>query len=234
MSKLENFFEYNDRKIYFNIIFKNKKNISIKVDNKGEVFVFAPYGTRYNYINNLVENNAKWIISQIDKKNEKSLFEENKLFYQGKIYDIIINIQKVESINLFDDVIIINSRSSDSDYIYELINQWYKKNAMELLPLRVELISRKLNLKPSKILIKNQKTLWGSCNSKREIRLNWRLILMKESVMDYIIIHELCHIVHMNHSKDFWSLVEKYDPNYKNNKLWLKEKGHMLMKVILE
>ena len=57
---------------------------------------------------------------------------------------------------------------------------------------------------------------------------------MKGSVMDYIKIHELCHIVHMNHSKDFWSLVEKYDPNYKDNKLWLKEKGNMLMKVILE
>lgn len=231
MCKAENFFEYNDRKIHFKVIFKKKKNISIKVDNKGEVFIFSPYGVNYDYINKLVQNNGKWIINQINKNKQKSLFEENKVLYQGNIYNIIVNIQDTESISLIDDFIIINSKNGDNSYIYELINKWYKKNAMELLPSRVHSISRKLDLIPSKILIKNQKTIWGSCNTKREITLNWRLILMTESVMDYIIIHELCHIVHMNHSKYFWSLVEKYDKNYKENKLWLKEKGTMLMKI---
>lgn len=231
MYRLETFFEYNDRKVYFKIVFKNKKNITIKVNNSGEVFVSSPYGVSCNYINNLVKNNAKWIVNEIDKKKEKSLFEENKIFYKGNIYNIIVNIQEKESIRLADSFIIVNSKSNDNSYIYELINKWYKKKSMEILNLRVDLISRKLGLRPSKIFIKNQKTIWGSCNSKKEIRLNWRLILMKESVMDYVIIHELCHIVHMNHSKDFWSLVEKYDPNYKANKLWLKENGAMLMRV---
>uniref|UniRef100_UPI0018AB9FA7 M48 family metallopeptidase n=1 Tax=Clostridium tertium TaxID=1559 RepID=UPI0018AB9FA7 len=82
-----------------------------------------------------------------------------------------------------------------------------------------------------KNIIKDQKSLWGSCNSRREIRLNWRLVLMPQFVMDYIIIHELCHIKQMNHSKEFWKLVESHCPNYKESKYWLKENGAMLMKL---
>jgi predicted metal-dependent hydrolase len=231
MYKLDNFFEYKNKKIHFKIIFKKKKNISLKVDNNGEVFIFAPYGIDYSYLCNLVGKNAEWILKQINKNKEKSLFDENKLIYKGDIYNIIINIKDKENIYLKDNFIIIDSKSKDKEYIYQLISHWYKKNAMELLPAMVYSISRKLDLTPNKILIKNQKTIWGSCNTKKVIRLNWRLILMKESVIDYIIIHELCHIVHMNHSNAFWSLVEKYDPNYKENKSWLKEKGTMLMKI---
>ena len=231
MNKSEIFFEYNNEKIYFKIILKKKKNISLKVDKNGEVFVFAPYGIDYKYIYNLVEKNSKWILNQIDKSKEKSLFDENKLIFKGDIYNIIINIKDKESIYLKDEFIIIDSKSKNKEYIYQFISNWYKKSATELLPSMVYSISRELGLIPSKILIKNQRTIWGSCNSKKVISLNWRLILMKKSVIDYIIIHELCHIAHMNHSKAFWSLVEKYDPKYKENKLWLKEKGTMLMKI---
>ncbi|WP_300385271.1 SprT family zinc-dependent metalloprotease [Clostridium sp.] len=224
-------FEYNNRIILYKIILKNKKNISIKVDNNGEVLIYSPYGIDFSYIDRLVKGNVKWIINQIDKKKEISLFDENKLIYKGDIYNIIINIKDKESIYLKDEFININSKNTDNIYIYKLITNWYKERALEILPSRVYSISKKLNLNPSKIFIKDQKTLWGSCNNKKEIRLNWRLILMKEQVMDYIIIHELCHIIHMNHSKSFWDLVEKYDSNYKKNKLWLKEKGSMIMSI---
>ena len=87
------------------------------------------------------------------------------------------------------------------------------------------------SLLPSKIIIKDQKSRWGSCNSKKEVRLNWRLILMPYDVMDYIIIHELCHLKHMNHSKDFWNLVESYNNNYKKSEKWLKENGINIMRI---
>lgn len=231
MDKLRTFIEYNNTKIYFKVIFKKKKNISIKVDNNGEVFVLSPYDVRDDYIKKLVTDNSKWIINTINKKKEMTLFEQNKIIYKGKVYNVHISIKEIEGIELADDFIVINSKINDRSYIYQMVSNWYKKNAMEFLPLRVKAISENLGITPSRVLIKNQKSIWGSCNTKREIRLNWRLILMKESVIDYIIIHELCHIIHMNHSKDFWSLVKSYDSNYEENKVWLKEKGTMLMKI---
>ena len=103
--------------------------------------------------------------------------------------------------------------------------------ALDIVGKRVMDISNNIYIRPSKIIIKDQKSLWGSCNSRREIRLNWRLVLMPQFVMDYIIIHELCHIKQMNHSKEFWKLVESHCPSYKESKYWLKENGAMLMKL---
>ncbi|MDZ4965188.1 DUF45 domain-containing protein, partial [Clostridium perfringens] len=125
--------------------------------------------------------------------------------------------------------LVINSLCLEDEYIRNEIMNWYRKLATDIIGNRVMEISNKILLKPSKIIIKNQKSLWGSCNSKKEIRLNWRLVLMPYFVIDYIIIHELCHIIHMNHSKDFWDLVKQYCPNYKESKNWLKENGAMLM-----
>ncbi len=80
----------------------------------------------------------------------------------------------------------------------------------------------------SSIAIRDQKTRWGSCSSRGTLSFNWRLMLAPPNVLDYVVVHELCHLEHMNHSKDFWACVESILPDYRIYRKWLKEHGHEL------
>lgn len=92
----------------------------------------------------------------------------------------------------------------------------------------VNIFSNKYNFKFSEIKITNSKTKWGSCSSKLVLRFNWRLVFAPLKVLNYVIIHEMCHLIEMNHSKSFWNLVASLCPEYKSAKLWLKENGFRL------
>ena len=93
---------------------------------------------------------------------------------------------------------------------------------------RTEYFSKQLNLYPNQIRIKSLRSRWGSCSSKKNINLNWKLIHTPLRVIDYVIVHELCHLVHMNHSKEFWNKVKSHIPDYKKDKNWLKEYGNFI------
>ena len=93
--------------------------------------------------------------------------------------------------------------------------QKYKKEAEEKITKRVEFFAKKYGFKYNQIKIKDNKTNWGSCSVKKNLNFNYRLIFLKEEEMDYVIVHELCHLREMNHSKKFWAEVEKIIPEYK-------------------
>jgi predicted metal-dependent hydrolase len=93
--------------------------------------------------------------------------------------------------------------------------KFYHEKAVVHLNQRVRILSESTGLIPKRLTFRNQKTRWGSCSSDGSLNLNWKLIAFDESVIDYVIIHELCHLKHPNHSKRFWTLVEAHCPNYK-------------------
>ncbi len=99
------------------------------------------------------------------------------------------------------------------------------KQAKEDLPKRAERFAALIGVNYNRIAIRTQKTLWGSCSGKSNLNFNSLLMLCPEKARDYIVIHELCHLKEMNHSKRFWSLVEKYCPDYKAHRQWLKTEG---------
>lgn len=221
-----------DIEIEYSIIFKNKKNISIKIDNKMNILVYSPKGIAYEYLDKLIIEKSKWIIKSMENIEKGNLVEEDRVILLGKYYETIIKKSNINRVFIEKDKVIINTVSLEKTYTRKLIVDWYKKIATDIIGARAMEVSNKISIKPSKIIIKNQKSIWGSCNSKKEIRLNWRLVLMPYAVMEYIIIHELCHIKHMNHSKEFWSLVNYYCNDYKKSKIWLKENGVMLMNLV--
>ncbi len=104
----------------------------------------------------------------------------------------------------------------------------YRKAAREYFPKRVSHYARMLGVTYGKISIRDQKTRWGSCSSEGNLSFNWRLILAPPDVLDYVVIHELCHRKEMNHSKEFWALVESHMPEYKERRKWLRENGNNL------
>lgn len=92
---------------------------------------------------------------------------------------------------------------------------WYKKQARRVLAERMTHWAAQIGVTPKRLIITAPRARWGSCSAKDEIRLNWRLIMASPAILDYVIVHELCHIPHKNHGKRFWALVEKFIPNAK-------------------
>lgn len=121
-------------------------------------------------------------------------------------------------------IISLGLRANDLPHLKkEKLIRLYKKAAREKIPERVEYWAGAMGLKPTRLSLRGQKTRWGSCSSKGEISLNWKLVAAPPEAMDYVIIHELAHLKHMNHSAAFWNLVEAYCPEYRGLKKWLKD-----------
>lgn len=103
--------------------------------------------------------------------------------------------------------------------------QELKEQAREVLTKRTDYYKEILKVDYQRIRIGDQKTRWGSCSSRGTISYNWHLVLMPERIMDYVVVHELCHLVEMNHSPAFWKKVSEILPDYEERRKWLKENG---------
>ena len=105
----------------------------------------------------------------------------------------------------------------------------YKEAARSYIPKRVAYYQSMTGGIYHRITIRDQKTRWGSCSSKGTLSFNWRLMLAPPAILDYVVVHELCHLTHMNHSAAFWQAVETVCPDYRNARKWLKEHGNELV-----
>ena len=107
------------------------------------------------------------------------------------------------------------------------------EEALKVIPERVEYFAKVIGVTYGKITVRNQKTRWGSCSSKGNLNFNCLLMLAPPEVLDYVVVHELCHRKQMNHSKAFWLEVEMVLPNYKEVRKWLKEEGSQMITLFL-
>lgn len=120
----------------------------------------------------------------------------------------------------------------ESVEVHYLTNEEMKEladKALRYIPERVAYFAKLVGVTYGRITIRNQKTRWGSCSSKGNLNFNCLLMLTPPEVIDYVVVHELCHRKKMNHSKSFWNEVEKVCPNYKESVRWLKESGSQVM-----
>ncbi len=106
---------------------------------------------------------------------------------------------------------------------------WYKKQARAVLTERAGYFARKHGFEIGKIRITSARTRWGSCSTKKTLSFTWRLVMAPPEVVDYVVVHELCHLRELNHSRAFWAQVEAILPDYKGKRKWLKENGNLLV-----
>ena len=193
--------------------------------------VRAPMRTPLHYIEKLVAEKSDWIerkIREFEKrpKATKKTFQAGEEFlYLGKKYRLALSdglkIETTKDLELFFPRVFLwraHPRMLD----------WYKKQAQKEICERTKIMAEKLNLTYSSLKISNAKTNWGSCGPKNSLNFNWRLIMAHERVVDYVIIHELMHIVEKNHSAKFWNKVASVMPEYKTARKWLRENSKVL------
>ena len=113
--------------------------------------------------------------------------------------------------------------------IQQYLENWYRNKALERLREKANCYAKEIGVIPTDISVKNFKSRWGSCHKNGQVIFNWNIIKAPHSIVDYVVIHELCHLIHPNHSTDFWELVKRHDISYSEHKQWLKEKGTCLL-----
>jgi predicted metal-dependent hydrolase len=123
-------------------------------------------------------------------------------------------------------------QEEDLQTYFPRLLKFYQREAEKFIQERIKIWSEQMQLYPNALNFRNQKSRWGSCTSKGSIQINWRLIGAPVEVIDYILIHELAHLRHMNHSSEFWKLVEKHCPEYPVSEKWLNE-NHALLDFLL-
>ncbi len=112
----------------------------------------------------------------------------------------------------------VELRSLEPGLLRELLQTWFRQRAAERLPERLYELAQRLDVEPARVQIRAQKSRWGSCSSAGDISLNWRLVLLPLKLADYVLVHELCHLRHMDHSRDFWRLVASLIPDYRSRR----------------
>jgi len=204
--------------IEYNVIInrKNNKNLYIRVKEDMNIYVYCNYFTTKSMINNVLKTNElslSKMINNVKNKNEKN----NKFFYLGKQYNIIFD-KNINKTRIIENNIITKNENT--------LNKWYKEEIIRIFDERYIYVFNnfKENIKSPILKIRNMKTRWGVYNRlNHSITLNSKLIEYNIDKIDYVILHELCHIIYFNHSKNFWNLVGKYCNNYKEIRKEMKE-----------
>lgn len=203
-----------NNKIYPIIIVKKKnKNSYIRVKDS-EIIITTSFLMPQFEVKNIIKKNEKAIYKMI-VNDEKKTSKNSEFYYMGNKYDIII-VPTLDKIDFTDNKIFVSS------LLY--LDKWLKKKTEEILKERFlynyNLINENVSL-PS-LRLRKMKTRWGVCSKKNIITLNSELIKYTLNEIDYVTVHELCHLTYFNHSKEFWNLVGKYCPNYKEYRKNLK------------
>jgi len=194
------------------------KHSYISVGKNLEIIVKTPTPSK-QFLERLLLEKENWIRKQLEKiksvpKQEVSLEDELLLF--GYIYSI----DSEEATRLRD--ILNNIKVKNSVKVLKAYDNFYKELAQEYLSDRVEYYASVMQLNYSEVKFKKLKSRWGSCSSNRVITLNTKLLRVKKELIDYVVVHELAHLVHMNHSKEFHLFVDRYIDNSKAKRAQLK------------
>ena len=222
----------------FNIIIKRtnrKKTVSFRIKNQ-EVIISVPKFLSDNEIYNLVEIKIKWIKNKLalEKLNNVSIkrkYENGDIFlYLGSEYSLKIKKSYRDNIYIKDKNLIVEAKNVlATNNIKNNIKNWYITESKKYLTKTNSYYEILIGVKSNKLLFGQYKSKWGSCNSKKTISYDWRIIMAPFEVIHYLIIHELCHIKFPNHSIYFWKYVEKYMIKYKIQRKWLKNNSNKLI-----
>lgn len=219
------------------------KRLSLRIERDG-VRLTAPSKATQREIREFVKVNQDWIYTHWVKIQEKLLQIPERQYQNGVILPVLGQSFMLRILNTNRKRIALRFRQEEkiieiyrpealkpeqqSEAIRGILEKGLKQKARDVFSVKLDRFSAQMGVKYKDFYLKEQKTRWGSCSSKGNINLNWRIIMAPEWVIEYLIIHELAHLKHMNHSASFWEVVGQYCPEYTACRHWLKVNGESL------
>lgn len=217
-----------------------RRTASISVTPDNSVTVVVPESLSENQIVQLVNRKKGWIKGKILFNDHVRKYHKPKQYisgesfsYLGKNYRLKIIQGKPDGVKLtkgrFTVQVPENITKEEREYlILTQLSNWYREHALERLRIKSERFSEVIGVHPSSIGVKAYKSRWGSCTSTGDVNFNWKIIMAPHSIVDYVVVHELCHLKYHDHSKAYWKLVSKIMPDYRERKEWLRVNGFRL------
>jgi len=217
-----------------------RRTASISVKCNNAVVVVVPSNLPRKNIEMIVHSKARWIRrklhfnSEVREKHRPKEYVSGEAFaYLGRNYRLKVIEGEARPAALQQGRIQVyvphgTSGGFREQHIIKQLTAWYQERAMKRLQEKTARYAGQLGVTPSKVSIKAYISRWGSCHRDGRIYFNWRIIMAPHSVVDYVVVHELCHLIHHNHSRDYWRLVESVMPDFREAKAWLKVNGETL------
>ena len=222
-------------------VLRSKRKTSVLYIVEDELQIRVPNRVRDRKIVEILETKERWIRNKVIQLQNQRITNKRE-FISGESFSLfgrnlylkVLEGGKVGT-QLIDDYLITTVRTSEigdlrKSRIKTYLEKWYIHEAYQKLEEKVMRYSKIIRVSPRDIKVRNYKTRWGSCDNKGRLTFNFHLIKAPHEIVDYVVIHELCHMIQPNHSKFFWNEVARFDPSFKNHKKWLKLNGADLMR----
>ena len=204
--------------IEYHVRFGKQKKIIIQIDSVGIVTVKAPNNTEIENLEKAISVKSKWIIDRLSEisdlkdKPDMKLYQENgQFFYLGKEMELS---ELIKTEGLSEDTLKAN------------LEKFYITSCRKVVVERIKIYQKKLGVNPKSVEVIKSHTKWGTCDADRKITFNLRLVMAPIEIVDYVVVHELCHLIHMNHDRSFWRLLGSVLPDYKLRQDFLLKFGH--------
>jgi len=207
--------------------------MGIYIDIYGHIELRVPKETSEENIRHLLESKWDWIQTKSKEQKERTngfkekVYNDGETFlYLGKSYPIYITIDesiKQDYVLLEENRLHLYVREQEEDRIKQALKRFYYQQCKTLVEKRIKLYQSNFKMKPRSIRISDNKSNWGTCDSKLQLTFNWKLAMAPMDSIDYVVVHEMCHMVHLNHDRSFWRLVGKILPDYEQRKNWLNQ-----------
>jgi predicted metal-dependent hydrolase len=231
----------NQKTVPYSVRYSNRAHRYRILVSQSGVELVLPEGTPLSKAPELMRNHADWLLHHLSRlERSKAKYNQNQLpqgtiLLEGIPHQVKTNYQgraqpslKILAAERILELTVPQGRSNPLHMLEAILQKQSRVKLKKLVRQRAS----QLKLQFTNITIRDQRTRWGSCSSKGTISLNWRLIMAPPEVLDYVIVHELSHLVEHNHSKRFWLLVQQNCPNFNEFRLWLKVNGPLLRPVL--
>ena len=222
-------------------VIRSRRKTSVLRIVGNELQIKVPNRVKDRNIFKILETKERWIRNKATKLQNEPIIKERR-YINGESFPLFGRYLKLKILEggkvgteLIDNYLVTTVRSSEigelrKSRIKTYIDKWYLKEAYRRLEEKVIRYSKIIRVSPTEMKVRNYKTRWGSCDVKGRLTFNFHLIKAPHPIVDYVVIHELCHMIQPNHSKFFWREVEKYDFLYKQHKRWLIDNGNLLIR----
>lgn len=217
-----------------------RKTLAITVEPDTTVTVAVPKGTRRTRIAGVVTNKAEWILEQQDRFSRNRVTTRHRLvsgeslLYLGRQYQLKVvsdsRVHVVPQVAMTRGSLRVTvsrrwSASHRREAVHSALVEWYRQHASSYLETVTERYAQKLGIQYVSVRVREMKTRWGSGGPSGHLRFNWRIILAPRRLIEYVVAHELCHVRHRNHSRDFWRLLGRVQPDYERRRMELELTG---------
>lgn len=213
---------------------RRRKTVTVSVDSEGGVLLAAPTDFPTAELDAMVRRKAAWIEKQVRRvkaqgpaPTPREFVSGESVLYLGRHYRLKVCTHSDGPAKLRGRWLQVPAGAGESqpDQVRAALVAWFRLRAEERLPERVDAWRRKVGVPMPRVLVANQRRRWGSCDGRGTIRLNWRIVQAPMRLVDYVVVHELAHLLHRGHGRDYWQAVRRIMPDYDQRHRDLKELG---------